>query len=46
MNKGENNKNKMSEEYMASALMLENSELKKKIREIEDKNMELTLLIK
>jgi hypothetical protein len=32
----------MGEEYMASALMLENSELKKRIHDIEEKNLELT----
>ncbi len=31
---------------MASALMLENSELKKRIHDIEEKNLELTQIIK
>lgn len=34
-NKGDINKEKMSEEYMSSALMLENTELKKRITELE-----------
>lgn len=46
-NKGDaNNKNKMSDEYMASVLMLENTELKKKIKDLDDKNIELAQLVK
>lgn len=32
----------MSEEYMTSVLMLENTELKKKIKDLDEKNIELT----
>ena len=31
---------------MSSALMLENSEIKKKLRQVEEKNIELTNIIK
>lgn len=36
----------MSDEYMASALLLENSELKKRTSELESKNIELSSIIK
>ena len=44
--KGEGVKDKMGQDYMTSTLMLENSELKKRIRDVEQKNMELSQMIK
>ncbi|EGR29298.1 kinesin heavy chain, putative [Ichthyophthirius multifiliis] len=46
INKGDIAKEKMSQDYMASALMLENSELKKRIIELENKNIEFQNIIK
>ncbi|CAD8071215.1 unnamed protein product [Paramecium sonneborni] len=39
--KGDHDKSKIQEEYMSSALLIENSDLKKKVASLEEKNMEL-----
>ncbi|KRX04696.1 P-loop containing nucleoside triphosphate hydrolase [Pseudocohnilembus persalinus] len=44
--KGDTNKDKLSKDYMSSTLILENSELKKRILELEKKNSDLTNMVK
>ncbi|KAM3136802.1 hypothetical protein pb186bvf_011061 [Paramecium bursaria] len=44
--KGDQDKAKLQEEYMSSALLIENSDLKKKIGQLEEKNMELAHIAK
>lgn len=41
ISKGDQDKQKLQQEYMSSALLIENSDLKRKIQQLEQKNMEL-----
>jgi hypothetical protein len=39
--KGDQDKQRLQEEYMSSALLIENSDLKRRLQQLEEKNMEL-----